>query len=222
MFTYTLAPIDILLYINIRIERNLDGVMDRMKSAFEKAMERVELLDEPGEEQRLFWTLAPLGKQLAVAYLKGEDSPFSKISDAPPEHRAHLTKGMFQVLVSNLLLPKSEAAYGANDRIIKGLERLIKDKPENKEVLQRAKYVSDQYWQFGMSQRDQAYQQLKLQMEQQVAEAMSRQRGSAGGLQVNVETMPEFQQQWMRVSAQIDRQYGEHLEGFKRQLLELV
>ena len=65
-----LAAIAILLYIKTSIERNFDGVMNRMKSAFEKAMERVEQLDEPGEEQRLFWKLAPLGQQLAVAYLQ--------------------------------------------------------------------------------------------------------------------------------------------------------
>ena len=41
-------------------------------------------------------------------------------------------------------------------------------------------------------------------------------------MQVNAEAMPEFQQQWMRMSGQIDQQYEQHLEEFKKKLLELM
>jgi len=34
--------------------------------------------------------------------------------------------------------------------------------------------------------------------------------------------MPEFQQQWLAVSAQIDQQYEQHFEEYRKQLLELV
>ena len=51
---------------------------------------------------------------------------------------------------------------------------------------------------------------------------MSRQTGAAGPVRVNVESMPEFQQQWLRVSVQIDQQYEQHLEQFRKQLLGLV
>ena len=194
--------------------------MNRIKSAFEKAMERVEQLERPGEEQRLEWKLLPEGQRLAGAYIRGEGSPFSKIANAPAEHRPYLVRGMAQSLVSNLQLPKNEATLHGNNRIIEGLERLLEGKA--KETLQRVRYVSDQYSQFGLPQREQTYEQLKLQMEQQIAEAMSRQPGATGPVHVNVESMPEFQQQWLRISMQIDQQYEQHLEEFRKQLLELV
>ncbi len=197
--------------------------MDRIKSAFEKAMERAEQFDEPGEEQRLEWKLLPEGQRLAGSFIKGQGSPFSTIEKAPPEHRSYLVKGMAKILVSNLQLPKTEGAQHTNTRVIEGLERLLADKPPIKELLQRVRYVSDQYRQFGLPQREQAYQQIKVQMEQQVTEAMSRQMGpTAGPLPVNVETIPEFQQQWLAVSAQMDQQYEQHLEEYRKQLLELV
>jgi hypothetical protein len=197
--------------------------MDRIKSAFEKAMERAEQFDEPGEEQRLEWKLLPQGQRLAGSFIKGQGSPFSTIEKAPPEHRSYLVKGMAEILVSNLQLPKTEGSQQTNTRVIEGLERLLADKPPIKELLQRVRYVSDQYRQFGLPQREQAYQQLKAQMEQQVTEAMSRQMGpTAGPLRVNVETIPEFQQQWLAVSAQMDQQYEQHLEEYRKQLLELV
>ena len=42
-----------------------------MKSAFEKAMERVEQLDRPDENQLLEWKLFPQGEKLAGDFLKG-------------------------------------------------------------------------------------------------------------------------------------------------------
>ena len=89
--------------------------------------------------------------------------------------------------------------------------------------MERIKYVTDQYRQFGIPQREQTYAQLKAQFEAQVMGAMSRQPGQpAGGMQVNVETMPEFQQQWLSISSQMDSQYEQHLEDFRKQLMELV
>ena len=196
--------------------------MDRIKSAYERALEKVQQLERPSDKQRLEWKLLPEGQKLAGEYIKGESAPFSKIASAPPEHRPYLVKGMAGVLISNLQLPRTQATYLANTKMIEGLERLLKDKPKAKEHLSRVKYVSDQYWQFAMPQREQTRQQLKTQMEQQVMEALSRQRGVKGPVQVQVESLPEFQQQWMQISGQIDRQYEQHLEENKKQLVEMV
>jgi hypothetical protein len=197
--------------------------MNRMKSAFERAMERAEQFEEPGEQQRLEWELLPMGRRLAGSFLKRQGSPFSTIEQESPERRSYLVKGMLGALVSNLQLPKTESVQYTNTRVIEGLERLLTDRTASKDLLQRTKYVTDQYRQFGLPQREQAYAQLKAQMDLQVADIMSRQGGQkADALQANVETMPEFQQQWLAVSAQIDQQYEQHLEQFKKELMELV
>ncbi len=197
--------------------------MNRMKSAFERAMERAEQFEEPGEQQRLEWELLPMGRRLAGSFLKRQGSPFSTIEQESPERRSYLVKGMLGALVSNLQLPKTENVQYTNTRVIEGLERLLTDRTASKDLLQRTKYVTDQYRQFGLPQREQAYAQLKAQMDLQVADIMSRQGGQkADALQANVETMPEFQQQWLAVSAQIDQQYEQHLEQFKKELMELV
>lgn len=65
----------------------------------------------------------------------------------------------------------------------------------------------------------QAYEQLKLQMEQQITEAMTRQTGGVGSGRINVEAVPEFQQQWLHISTQIDHQYEQHLGELREQLL---
>ena len=83
--------------------------MNRMKSAFERAMERAEQFEEPGEQQRLEWELLPMGQRLAGSFLKRQGSPFSTIEQESPERRSYLVKGMLGALVSNLQLPKTES-----------------------------------------------------------------------------------------------------------------
>ena len=198
--------------------------MDRIKSAFEKAMERVEQLERPGEEQILEWKLVPEGRRLAADFLRGEGSPFAHLSSVSEPHRPYLIQGMSQVLISNLQLPRNEAPQRTNKQVLEGLDRLVEDRPAAKELIKRVRYVFDQYSQFGLPQREQAYQQLKLQVQQQVADALSRQVGTdtLGSGQVNVESIPEFQQHWLRLSGQLDQQYEQHLEEYRKQLLELL
>ena len=46
--------------------------MGRIKSAYEKAMERAEQLAPPTEEERLEWKWGPEGKRLAGAFMKSK------------------------------------------------------------------------------------------------------------------------------------------------------
>ena len=194
-----------------------------MKSAFELAMERAMQLEEPDEKQKLEWELGPEGRKLAGAFLKGQGAPFTTIENESPDRRAYLVRGMMEALVSNLQLPKTEAANYTNTKVMEGVQRLLAGKAGVKELLERIKYVGEQYRQFGIPQREQAFAQLKAQFEAQVMGAMSRQMGQPpGGMQINVETMPEFQQQWLAVSSQMDSQYEQHIEGFRKELMDLV
>ena len=193
-----------------------------MKSALEKALERAEELEPPSEKQILEWKLAPEGRRWAAALLNGDGSISAKISEAPEEHRPYLVRSAAQVLISNLQLPRNQMVQDTNERATGGLERLLGDKPQAKELIGRVKYVFDQYRQFGLPQREQAYQQLKVQAQQQVEESVRQQAGTTGPIQINVESLPEFQQQWLQVSGQMDQQYQQHIEESKELLLKLV
>ena len=196
--------------------------MARMKSAFEKAMERVEQMERPRDEQLLEWKLVPQGERLGGEFLKGSGAPFTTLENASPEHRAYMVKGMLKVLVANVQLPRSEPARTSVDLVSSGLERLLRGNPKAKEPLERIRHVTTQYWENAILQREQAFAQLKFQMEQQVAEVMRRQMGGSAPMHANVETMPEFQQQWLAISGQIDQQYEQHLVEYRALLLELA
>ena len=196
--------------------------MARIKSAFEKAMERVEQIKAPDAVKKLEWEFVPLGRKLAGSYMKFEGDPFKKFSSSTDEAKPYLKKGMIEVLIANIQLPKKENIDAINKRSFEGLAILLQEYPPAKDLLERAIYVTQQYAQYGNPQREQAYLELKKQIEQVVMESLARQGGGvppqAQG-NIRVETMPEFQQQWMKISGQIDHQYEQHLDQIRQELI---
>ena len=196
---------------------------DDIKSAFEKAMEKVESMNlkPPSEEERLSWDAIPKGQKIAADYFKGEGSLTSAVAEADPKERPYVIAGAVEVLVSNLQLPRHEAAEKTTARALSGIKSLLADAPGIQQVAERVAYVNEQFKSYGDQQRQQALQQLKQQFTAQLEQVM-RQQGAGGAPPPNVETMPEFQQEWMRVKLHLDQQYEGHLEGYRNEIRALV
>ena len=201
----------------------LAAVSDEIKSAFEKAMEKVERMNlaPPTEAERLSWEAAPKGRKIAASYLNGEETLNSAIAEADPKERPYLIEGAVEVLTASIQLPKHEAAEKTTARALSGIKSLLAGLPGVQEVADRVSYVGEQFKTYGEQQRQQALQQLKQQFTAQLEQVM-RQRGAAGPPPANVETMPEFQQEWMRVRLHLDQQYEGHLEGYRNEIRALA
>lgn len=196
---------------------------DEIKSAFEKAMEKVERMNlaPPTEEERLSWEAAPKGRKIAAAYLKGEETLNSGIAEADAKERPYMIEGAVEVLTASIQLPKHEAAERETARALSGIKSLLAGAPGVQEVTERVSYVGEQFKTYGEQQRQQAMQQLKQQFTAQLEQVM-RQRGASGPPPGNIETMPEFQQEWMRVRLHLDQQYEGHLEGYRNEIRALA
>ena len=83
---------------------------DEIKSAFEKAMEKVERMNlaPPSEEERLSWDAVPEGRKIAAAYLKGEETLTSAVAAADAKERPYVIEGAVEVLTASIQLPKHE------------------------------------------------------------------------------------------------------------------
>ncbi len=193
-----------------------DGT-DRIKTAFERAMERIKDLEAPTKENRLEWKGVPAGSKLAADYLKGEGDLAAAVQKTEAELRPYVLKGILDVLTTNVQLPKTEVVQKATDRALEGIRIALRGKPQVKEIIGRAQYVCEQYKNFGNQQRQQVYDQLKQQFTAQVQQAIRR-KGVAGDANINVETTPEFQQEWRRVRIHLDEQYEQHLENFRKEV----
>ncbi len=191
--------------------------MDRIKSAFEKAMEKAERLGSATQAELLEWKWVPGGRKLAAEYLKGRINLRSELAKHEEEQRSYVLRGVKEVLAANILLPKSPSMKETTDKAIQGLRDLEGDKGRLEEIASRIEYVLGQYLTYGVEQQQQAYQQLK----EKVMEAVRQQGDVPADAEVNVEALPQFQQEWLRISDQLDRSYEEHLDGYKKAILGL-
>ena len=191
---------------------------DYIKSAFELAMEKVAKLEEPSDDQRKEWEGMPVGRKLAANFLKGDGDLAAGLAECKDAIRAYALRGAVEVLIGNLQLPKHEVAETANNRAIVGIKQVFGENPKAKEIVERVVYVAEQYKTHGAEQQQQAFEQLKQQFTAQVQQMMRQQPGAAANQPINVETMPEFQQEWMRTKLRLEQRFESHLDGYRKEL----
>jgi hypothetical protein len=192
--------------------------MGDIKSALEIAMEKVKKLGEATEEERLKWKHVPEGEQLATRYLKEDYNLVAELSQYQENVRKYITEGAAEVLIRNISLPNSDSAKKSNKKAMDGLKILKNDRGNVENVYSQIRSLFDHYAEQGEQQRKQAYQSLKTEFEAKIQQAMQQQLGSSGGLKIDVEKQPQFQQEWRKIETQLDSQYLNHLDEYKREL----
>ena len=195
--------------------------MDRIKSAFEKAMERAEQLAPPTEEERLEWKWGPEGKKLAGAFMGSKADLTKEVEKVEQPARQYLLKGLIDVLVETLRIPQNELKLQSNERTLEALTQLMG--APMKEIAERVRYVWTQYLQFYPQQTKEAFEKLKPMVQSQLEQAARQQTGTQGPVDLgHIEARPEFQAQWMKVLAQLEEPYESHLREFRQQIRQLV
>jgi hypothetical protein len=191
---------------------------DEIKSAREIALAKTAKLGGATEEERLRWKYIPEGERLASRCLsKGHDLTV-ELSRYEERARNYLMKGAEFVLLSNIGLPKNELAKSKNERAMTGLMSLKSDKSAVEMVFDNIRHIFDHYTEQGEQQREQAYESLKAEFKLKLNQAIEQQLGSVAGLEVNVESLSQFQEEWRRTLAQLDSQYINLLEECKQEL----
>jgi hypothetical protein len=167
--------------------------MGDIKSAREIAMEKVEKLGTATNEERLKWKYAPEGEKLAARYLKQD---------------------------CNLTIELSK--YEAKEKeYMEGLKSIKSDRVGVENVYSKIRQIFDHYVEQGEQQRKQAYESLKIEFEAKIQQALQQQAGSLGGVKIDVEKQPQFQEEWRKIQAQLDSQYIRLLDEYKQELLSL-
>lgn len=195
--------------------------MDEIKSAREIAMEKVAQLGEPTDEERLKWKHVPEGEKLAVRYLEQDFSLVVELGKYDEKVVKYVKEGAAGILVNNINLPKDEPAKKNNRRVMDGLKDLKSDKVAVENVYSKLRHIFSHYQEQGAQQKKQAYAQLKADFEAQVQQAMQQQLGTFAGLKIDVERHPQFQEEWRKISSQLDSQYLQLLSEYKQELLSI-
>ena len=191
---------------------------EKIKSAFEKAWERVEGL-EAKEEKVQELEYLPQGARLAAKYLEEEKYDLlAALSSYDQKVRAFVAKGVESTLLDNIYLPRNERDRQQSKRAIEGLSLLKKSKNRVAGVTDRIEQLFHQY----ELARRQIYDRTKAEFEAAIMQALQQQLGTAVRANVNVENHPEFQQRWHQIMARLNFQYEEALKELKQQLSSIL
>jgi len=192
--------------------------MGEIKSALEIAMEKVEKLGVVTEEERLKWKYVPEGEKLAARYLKQDLNLLAELSRYEENARKYVIEGAQDILTRNINLPENDSARRNNKKAMEGLKILKNDKVSVENVYSRIRRIFDHYVEQGEQQRKQAYESLKAELEDKIMQAVKQQLGSFAGIKVDVESQPQFQEEWRKVQTQLDLQYIKLLDEYKQEL----
>jgi hypothetical protein len=198
--------------------------MADMPSAQEIAQARIAAVGEATDIDKLRWKYHPEGERVAVKYLKEGADFTAEANRLPEEAQPFFKAGVETVLLANLALPKTDALQARNKKVIEGELTLKKDKAATTRVLNQVKQIFSHYTDQGAKQRETAFDTLKEQYELKIKKALSKQLGAKNkeeDLGINVEGLPEFQEEWRVVAAQLEGQYLKLLEEFKHELMRI-
>ncbi len=197
---------------------------EAIKTAAQIAAEKVAKIGAVSEEDRLTWKFVPEGEKIAGRYMKEDVNLNAEISKFPENGRPFVKKGLANILVRGIVLPRNEAAKKDAKKAMDGLKMIKSDKAALESVFTRVRRVFDHYTNQGEQQRQQSYQQLKMEFSAKVQQAMAKQMGGAYNGRadnVDIDRQPQFQEEWRRLNATLDAQYQKLLDEY-RQELELI
>jgi hypothetical protein len=190
-----------------------------IKSALELALERAEQYGRATKEDLRQDKFKEQGRQWAVQYLKEEEVDLEKeLAGLPPEGQASARLAMKEVFLRNIILPKDETIDPRQSRALEG----VMVSANNKKGMARLRQEIDQLLQQFLMARNSAYQQLKTQFSHTLGNytrALEAQLKSKVNLEV--ENLPEFQQEWRKFEGNLNAQFEPVLEDRKHQMLNL-
>ena len=195
--------------------REREHPLAEIKSALELALEKAERYGKASKEEMAAAQYQEQGRQLAVQYLKEEGDLEEGLKAIPPEAQAAARAAMKKVFLRNIGLPRNGDLDSRLDRAVAGLV-LVAGNPK---AMARLTAELEQLLQQFLQLRSSALQQLKARFGagigqvQRAMEAQLRQK-----VRLEVEQLPQFQEEWRRFQGGLLEQFEPMLEDLKEKM----
>ncbi len=196
--------------------------MSDIKSAWEKALEKVEKMGQLSPDESMKLEHVPAGNALAAKYLNDDsfnlDAELGKYKGRG-EVRKYVIEGVQEVLLHNITLPRDEKDKRNTSRAISGL-KLIK---ENQKQLQAILDMINNVLSYYEQSLQQTFMKFKQDFEAKTPDIIRalQQRGAGKGQSPEIELQMLFQEEWRRASRDLDSKYNMTLQEHKKKITEL-
>src|SRR4030043_2083609 len=194
--------------------------VSEMKSAREKAMEKVEKWGKLTEDEIKRFECVPVGNKLASRYLQEAD--FNLDAELTRYKgtglRKYIAQGAQEIFLHNIILPQSERDKQVTKRAVAGLRIAKENKNQLETILDRITNLLNYYEQASQ----QTYSQFKKGFEvklQETTQTLQKQPGNA--VPIEVQLQAQFQAEWHKLSSQLNTQYETVLEEKKQHIQKI-
>lgn len=189
--------------------------MAGIKSTMDLVMERAARMGMATPEEMRHEENLKKGMQSTVDFLNGTTPSLEEIlATFPAGEQPSVRKGMLNSLLRNLFLPRDEDGVARIERAINGIVELNSATPDIGALCRELQTIAQQYGQHRQQLREQLKEQIRMQIEQ----VLIRKGMSSENLNFDPTTEPQFKEQWTKIEADLDGQYGQALQQFKAQL----
>lgn len=182
----------------------------------ELALEKAERYGKASREEMAAAQYQEQGRLLAVKFLKGEGDLEAELKNLAPQAQETARVAIKEVFLRNLGLPRDGEMDDRLDRALAGLVLVARNPKEMARFQAELQQLQQQFLQF----RNNALQQLKARFAQSVGQMQRAMEAKTGQrMPLEVEHLPQFQEEWRRFYGQLLDQFEPMLEQLKDRML---
>jgi hypothetical protein len=195
--------------------------MGEMKSAWQIAMERADKLGKVSQDELNTIKYVPEGNRIASQFLLDDKMDLSaEIAKVqPPESAQFVKKGVEEILLRNIGLPRNDEEQRRTNRSMAGLRSIKENKKQLEAIFGLINNLVSQY----KLALQQTYNEFKKNAEvsvQQAARNMRPQRGDQMTPEQRIQL--QLQEEWRQIHSELDAQYEKAMEEHKQKIREIV
>jgi len=193
--------------------------MAEIKSTMDLVMERAARMGRASSEEMQQEEAGKQGMRLAAEFLDGSNVDLmTGLTELPTEQQMAARRGMVEVLLRNIFLPRDDTARERTAKASEGIVALGGGAGDLSSICAEMQHILGQYNQH----RDQLKQQVEEQIRIQYEQVMAQQAGGAQGDAMNLERslQTKFQEEWVHMETELSNQYTQALEQHKSALRE--
>jgi hypothetical protein len=186
-----------------------------IKSALELALEKAERIGKASREEVAAAQYQEKGRRLAVQFLNGEGDLEGELRGLTPEAQTGVRAAVKEVFLRNIGLPRNGELDPRLDRAVNGLLLAAGDR----KAMARLKTELEQVLQQFLQIRNNALQQLKARFAAGVGQMQRAMEAKTGQrVRLEVEHLPQFQEEWRRFLGQLLDQFEPMLAELKEKM----
>jgi len=193
--------------------------MAEIKSTMDLVMERAARMGKASPEEMQQEEAGKQGMKLAAEFLDGSvDNLMISLTELPAEQQVAARRGMVEVLLRNIFLPRDDTARERTKKAAEGIVVLGGGAGDLSSICAEMQHILGQYNQHRDQLKQQVEEQIRMQYEQVMAQQDGGMQGDAMNLERSLQT--KFQEEWVRMETELSNQYNQALEQHKSVLRE--